>query len=505
MRTINRILDKIGKVQKGKRRLFWPLYPLLFRDDLYAIAYNRFSSEFSLKSMKHRDLSDRYSLIRIKRLINRIRNHTASWLLFQGYDQKNLTINRSLFEGLTVLLEMIIPVESQPLVQYQSEWNSIQSIHSIFLFMEDRFFYSNSILGLKIPYYFHPELIIRLFRRRIKDVFFLHLVRLLFHNYQNPIVPDVSLFYSLEDGKKRLSILLWNHYFHEFENQLVPLWKRFVQLQSIYDQFLIDKTYPLYKMKSGLGSFKPFLSEMSLVETPCIHYVRYENHSIIAFKGTKSLVDKWIKYLFGFWQYNYHYWLQPCQIYRIRPSSHCFSFLGYILGFRSRMIKVHTKMIDESSITHCITKEFCSGIPTSSLIESLTREGFCDSSGRPVGRSAWTILTDDEILKKYHQIWRDLFCYYSGSFSRDGLWKAKYILQLSCAKTLAHKHKSTTRRVRNQFGSKFMTEFNSVKNPFLICSQEYSHRKNFWCLDIIRMNSLVNFIHTGKKKSMSSS
>nr|NP_569609.1 maturase K [Psilotum nudum]Q8WI35.1 RecName: Full=Maturase K; AltName: Full=Intron maturase [Psilotum nudum]AGC26773.1 maturase K [Psilotum nudum]BAB84196.1 hypothetical protein [Psilotum nudum] len=503
MRTINKILDKIGKVQKGKS-LLWQLYPLLFREDLYAIAYNRSSSELSLKSMKHRDSSDRYSLVIIKRLINRIRNQTTSKLLFQGSDRKNLKINRSLFEGLTVLFEMIIPVESRPLVQYQSEWNSLQSIHSIFLFMEDRFFYSNSILGLKIPYYFHPEMIIRLFRRRIKDVFLLHLVRLLFHNYQNPFVPETSLFYSLKDSQKRLSILLRNHYFYEFENQLVPLWKRFVQLQSLSHRFLMDQTNPLYKMKHGLGSLQPFLSEINLLETPCIHYVRYENHSIIAFKGTKSIVNKWIKYLVGFWQYNYHYWLQPCQIDIRRPSRRCFSFMGYILGFRSRMIKVHTKRIDESSTTHCIIKEFCASIPTSSLIESLTREGFCDSSGRPVGRSTWTILKDDDILNKYHQIWGDLSCYYSGSFSRDGLWRAKYILQLSCAKTLAQKHKSTTRVVRNHFGLKFITTLNSVKNPFFIGSQEYSHRKNFWCLDIIRMNSLVNLINM-KKESLSSS
>ena len=45
MRTIAEVLFKIEKLQKIKQKNLWKnrfLYSLLFQDDLYAIAYNRF-------------------------------------------------------------------------------------------------------------------------------------------------------------------------------------------------------------------------------------------------------------------------------------------------------------------------------------------------------------------------------------------------------------------------------------------------------------------------------
>ncbi len=62
-------------------------------------------------------------------------------------------------------------------LEVRHEWTSYQSIHFVFPFLEDTFPYSNCILDLKIPCFIHPELLIRIFRRRIRDTSLFHLLR----------------------------------------------------------------------------------------------------------------------------------------------------------------------------------------------------------------------------------------------------------------------------------------------------------------------------------------
>jgi len=52
MGTVAGILFETKKLEKKKKKLVWQqrfLYPLLFQDDLYAIAYNHSLNEFNLK------------------------------------------------------------------------------------------------------------------------------------------------------------------------------------------------------------------------------------------------------------------------------------------------------------------------------------------------------------------------------------------------------------------------------------------------------------------------
>ena len=51
MGTVAEVLSEIKKLEKNKKKIVWQqrfLYPLLFQDDLYAIAYNRSLNNRSL-------------------------------------------------------------------------------------------------------------------------------------------------------------------------------------------------------------------------------------------------------------------------------------------------------------------------------------------------------------------------------------------------------------------------------------------------------------------------
>ena len=115
-------------------------------------------------------------------------------------------------------------------------------------------------------------------------------------------------------------------------------------------------------------------------------------------------------------------------------------------------ILVRTKIIDELFIDDIIIDAIDPIVPIVLIVASLAREKLCDISGRPISKLSWTSLIDDDILDRFDQILRNIFHYYSGSFYRDGLYRIKYILSLSCAKTLAYKHRSMICVVQKELG-----------------------------------------------------
>nr|ADG28975.1 maturase K [Osmundastrum cinnamomeum] len=503
MRTKDRVSARFEKLRGNrkenlKRECF--LYCLLSQDDPYAIAYNCFLNRSGPKSIENSGFSDKCSIISIKRLIKGIRQQDLSGIFLPDSDRnrsgnsKTNPYSDSLLKGIALVLEIALSPQSQLLLMRgNSEWKSLQSIHSIFLFMEDRFLHSNYVLDTKIPQFTHPEASIRMFRRRIQDASFLHPLRLVFHEYQNLKIP----MHSSSREKNSLAILLWNFYAYESESLLIPLWKRFSRLRSDSSIAIFDQINLLRKVEHVTESCRTILrNDYNPMKNPCIHYGRYENHFILALRGTHSSARKWIHYLLMLRQSHYHCWIQPYRICIGRLPRNCFSFLGYTLGVRLIIKEVRVGTVDESYITASIAKEFRSKIPTLLLIKSLAREGFCDSSGRPVSRSARTALTDDDILNRFLRIWRSISYYYSGSIDRDGLYRLRYILRFSCDKTLACKHKSTTRSIRNRFGSRILprTLPEESESFHSFPSTDYSNDRRIWCLDIIQLNPLIHML-----------
>jgi hypothetical protein len=158
---------------------------------------------------------------------------------------------------------------------------------------------------------------------------------------------------------------------------------------------------------------------------------------------------------------------------------------------------VKTKMLDELFIVDLITDEFDPIVLIVPIIGLLSREKLCDISGWPISKLSWTSLTNDDILDRFDQIWRNIFHYYSGSFGQDGLYHIKYILSLSCAKTLAYKHKSMICIVKKELGSElFKKSFSKEREfdspPFSSKAAAHSQREQIWHSDIPQINPLAN-------------
>lgn len=82
---------------------------------------------------------------------------------------------------------------------------------------------------------------------------------------------------------------------------------------------------------------------------------------------------------------------------------------------------------------------------------------------------------------------------------KKSLYRIKYILRLSCARTLARKHKSTVRAFLKRLGSELLEEFFTEEEqvlslifPRTSSPSRRLYRKQIWYLDIIRINDLAN-------------
>jgi len=85
--------------------------------------------------------------------------------------------------------------------------------------------------------------------------------------------------------------------------------------------------------------------------------------------------------------------------------------------------------------------------PLEEVIKRLHTKGFCDKNGYPTHKAAWLLLDEDQIVHLYSSINRGIQQYYRPVDNWARLQRIQYVLKYSLAKTLASKRKSTTTQV----------------------------------------------------------
>lgn len=482
-----RELEKIGR-SNLRQKIF--LYPILLQDDLYGIVYNRFVNESEYKENTIHDLTNEFDFLILRRLIGRLSESKFLYVTSEK-SKKNFRFIR---EILIIILNHIFPFRARNPSRTMNEWNSNQSIHSVFPFIEDRFRNPSYYLDITIPYSFHPETLIRTFRQYILDIPFLHLLRLLLHRNGN-------LFFLSESDHSKKNLFyrfLWNFHTHTMEYSLIHLWKQIRHFQFTSFSSFSDGNDFTQKI-ADISQQADFQIVGNISEKKFwVQYLRYQNNLVLATNGDSRLIENW-KFLFiVLWDKYYHSWLEPYKILIGNLSNNALSILGYTLSTKNTLIKNRIRFINSSIETSLIVKEFCIIIPVIAAIKLLARDNFCDVSGRPICRLSWTTLTDNEIFERFDQIMKNIYYYYYGGCrERKGLYQLQYIFRFSCAKTLACKHKSTVRTVWKKYSSNFVINSVSLKEKELIPLNIWignQNEKRFWRLSITRMNFLANLL-----------
>nr|YP_010439729.1 maturase K [Ventilago harmandiana]UTC34125.1 maturase K [Ventilago harmandiana] len=488
------------------------LYPLIFREYIYAFVHDHGLNRNRSDLLENVGYDNKSSLLIVKRFITRM--YRQNHLIISVNDStqnKCFGYNNNLYsqmiaEGLAVIVEIPFSLRLLRLVSSGTEiikYYNLRSIHSIFPFLEDKFPRLNYVSDVLIPYPIHLEILVQILHYWVKDASSLHLLRLFLHEYYNwnsfiPPKKSISIF---SKTNPRLLLFLYNSHVFEYESILLFLRNQFSRLRLTSSGGFFERIYFYGKIKHPVEEVfaNDFPAIRRFFKDSFMHYVRYQGKSILVSKDTPLLMNKWKYYLIRLWQCHFYVWAQPGRISINQLFKHSFGFLGYLSSVRLNLSLVRSQMLENSFIMDNAMKKLDTLVPISPLIGSLAKMKFCSALGHPVSKSTWTDSSDFYIIDRFARICKNLSHYYSGSSKKKSLYRIKYILRLSCVKTLARKHKSTVRVFLKRFGSQFLEEFFTEEEEVLslIFPRTYStlrrlYRGRIWYLDIVCINDLVN-------------
>nr|YP_010328147.1 maturase K [Helleborus atrorubens]UJH19564.1 maturase K [Helleborus atrorubens]WGC92405.1 maturase K [Helleborus atrorubens] len=494
------------KIDRSRERDF--LYPLLFQEYIYALSHDHgLTKSIPYESRENLGYDNKYSLLIVKRLITRM--YQQKHFIINDYNNNNNKIGHNknlnspiISEGFAVIVEIPFSLRLVSSLEGKEIEKSInlRSIHSIFPFLEDKLSHLNHVLDILIPYPIHLELLVQTLRYWIQDVPLLYLLKFFlyeYHNWNSLITQKTKIHFFFSKENQRLFLFLYNFHVYESESIFRFLRKQSSHLRSTSSRAFLDRTHFYGKKENFLVVFhNNFHTILWVFKNPFMHYFRYQGKSIMSSKGTPLRMNKWKYYLVNLWEYHFYFWSQPDRIHINQLSNNFIEFLEYLSSVRPNPSVVRSQMLESSFIIDIAINKFDTIVPIIPLIVLLAKAKFCNLSGHPISKPAWADSSDSDIVDKFGRICRNVSHYYSGSSKKRSLYRVKYILRLSCARTLARKHKSTVRSFLKRLGSGFLEEFLMEEEqvlsfiiPRIFSSSQRLYKERIWYLDIIRINT----------------
>nr|YP_010880592.1 maturase K [Callitriche hermaphroditica]WHU54379.1 maturase K [Callitriche hermaphroditica] len=487
------------------------LYPLIFQEYIYAFAHDRGFSRSILA--ENPGSANKSNLLIVKRLITRMYKQNYFLISPNNLNQnqlvgrKNNLYSQIILEGFAFIVEIPFSLRFIPSLEGKKKIvksQNLRSIHSLFPFLEDNFSHLNFVLEILIPHPVHVEILVQTLRYWVKDASSLHLLRFFLNEYcnWNSLISPKKENVFLKKRNQRLFFFLYNSHVCEYESIFVFLRNQSSHLRSTFFGVLLERIYFYGKVERLVNVFvkvKDCQADLWLFKEPCMHYVRYQRKSILASKGTFLLMNKWKCYLITFWQWHFSLWFHPRSIYINQLSNHFLEFGGYLSGVGMNPAVVRSTILKNAFLINNAIKKFDTLVPIISLIASLAKANFCNVLGHPISKPIWADLSDSNIIDRFRNICRNLSHYHSGSSKKKSFYRIKYILRLSCARTLARKHKTTVRAFLKRLGSELLEEFSMSEEDVLsLTFQKASstfggiYKSNIWYLDIISITDLAN-------------
>nr|UWM18665.1 maturase K [Arnebia szechenyi] len=478
-------------------------YPLILQEYIYALAHDHDLNQSIF--LENSGYDKKYSLLIVKRLITRMyqQNH---FFISVNDSNKNQILGRNtnlyyqiISEGFAFIVEIPFSLRLISSLERKNTFQSqnLRSIHSIFPFLEDNLSHLNCVLDILIPHPVHPEILVQTLRFWVKDASSLHFSRFFLHEYWNTFINLKKTSSSFSKRNQRFFFFLYNSHVYEYESIFFFLRKQSSHLRSTSSGIFLERINFYGKIERLVEVFlKDFQSNLRLFKDPFMHYVRYQGKFLLASKETSFLIKKWKYYIVHFWQCYFYLWSRPGRIYINQLSDHSLDFIGYLSSVRLNPSMVRSQILENAFIVNNVIKKLDTLLPIIPMIASLAKAKFCNILGNPISKPVRTDLSDFDIIDRFGRISRNLSHYHSGSSKKKSLYRIKYILRLSCAKTLARKHKSSMRAFLKKLGSELLEEFLTSEEKVLSLTfakaSSTLRGSRIWYLDIICINDLVN-------------
>ena len=212
------------------------------------------------------------------------------------------------------------------------------------------------------------------------------------------------------------------------------------------------KTKELLKLKVELR--KTRLKEPTSVPIK-IQYVRYADDWIVGVNGPVYIAQKIKTEIGDFLSKTLGLKLSDEKTKITYVRLNFVLFLGYNIKIdTSRKVSKYRTNNDNLVVRRTTGHIIKFYLPIERYLSRLILKGFCDKEGRARSMPQWIGLEAHRIVMLYNYVLNGTFFYYSHIQNTDDLRRIQFILQMSCAKTLAHKYKCSTSKIFRKHGDK---------------------------------------------------
>ncbi len=482
MKPTTEILDRIARNSKNnKEEIFTRLYRYMLRPDLYYLAYNRlYRNKGAATKGVDDDTSDGFSEEKINKIIQSLADETymPKPARREYIPKKRSTKKRPL--GLPVftdklvqeVLRMILEAIYEPTFSNCSHgFRPGRDCHTALKSIKMEFpgvswFIEGDIKGCFDNIDHH--VLIDIIGSKIKDA---RLIQLIWKFLKAGYMEDWK-YHSTYSGCPQggiISPLLANIYLNELDRFAQKTADEFFKPRDRartpeYAHIAAKKDYALKLLKTATGQKKSELLKKvkflksELRKTPCtsktdkvMKYIRYADDFIIGVKGDRTDCERIKRQFSEFIRDKLKMELSEEKTL-ITHSNQYARFLGYDVRVR-RDQKVKT---DGRCLKRTLNGSVELNVPFEDKImpflfeKSVIRQNH-DGEIEYIARKYLYRCTDLEILDTYNSELRGICNYYNIASNFSGLKYFAYLMECSCLKTFAGKHKSTSKKMRDQF------------------------------------------------------
>ncbi len=473
-------LDRLAKLSKLNANAGWvneDLYRLMYREELYVIAYEAIKSQpGNMTPGIDKSTLDGISLEKtIRPIIEKIRSEQFQFSKGRriyipkasGSGMRPLTIapprEKVVQEVIRMILDAIFDSEEGPTFMESSHgFRRGRGTHSALETIRKSWVGTRWIIEGDIKGCFDNidhHILIDLLRKRIKDERFLNLIwKALKAGYM-----EDGIGFGQDVGSPQGSIIspiLANVYLHELDVFVERLRLKYERGEkrkwnSEYRQLQRRKTIAESNGNRELASelairMRSIPSHvMNDPDYIRIRYVRYADDWIVGVIGPTSLATTLKEEIRRFLRDSLNLTLSEEKTHIRHAGTEQAKFLGTLVGIQgggNAMPKVSTIVRNGRTFRKRVTGWLPTmNMPTADVVKQLHQKGFCTVNGEPLSKTAWINLSHEDILMQYNATLRGVSNYYAFVDNRSQIARIQYILQHSAAKTLANKFRLRSR------------------------------------------------------------
>ena len=489
MKPTIEILERMKEnSEKNKEEVFTRLYRYLLRPDLYFIAYQKlYSNNGAATEGIDRDTADGFSEAKVEKLIASLADESycpkpSRRIYLKKPNGKRRPLGIPSFSDKLVqeVLRMVLEAVYEPIFSETSHgFRPGKSCHTALCYARynlngTRWFIEGDIKGCfdNISH----EVLIRCIQKKIKDARLMKLI----HKFLKAGYLEDFVYHNTYSGCPQggiISPILANIYLHELDLYVAELSKGFQKpyksrITAGYSRLSGKMTRVKQKIKKAeeagnMAEKERLLKELKklrsqLLKTPCksqtdkeIKYVRYADDFIIGVRGSREDCEEIKRKLSCFIRDSLKMELSEEKTLITHSNTYA-RFLGYDMRIRrSNVIKPNGRGTTQRTMSNHMEL----AVPLGDKIQPfLFKHGVVKQKENgelePVHRNDLLRLTDLEIVSAYDAELRGIcnFYYLAGNFYK--LHYLSYLMEYSCLKTLAFKHRCTIGKIKEKFSDK---------------------------------------------------